>query len=143
MKIKLITGLKKKHIDKYVNENFNKKEHYLINYPEYSQPMHNLDRLKIADRIIKIAGSKNKEIWVTTFEELIFLRISRRIREHYHNRNKMPNIKGDDVIIYFIEKIKSRIIDKRIRLDENGDKIDPFPHEFFAESFYEYFSNNN
>ena len=75
---------------------------------------------------------KRKQWIVETHSELLITRIQRRIRE--------GKIKSEDVSVLYVDPDDeysegSAIV--KLRLDENGDFIDHWPHGFFDEAFNE------
>ena len=75
-----------------------------------------------------------------THSEHLMLRFLRRIRET--GENEAPEnrtLKPDELSIYFIEQGETGIVCKSIRVDNDGDFIDRWPHGFFDERAGELF----
>ena len=89
----------------------------------------------IADLMIDTIANepgKRKQWIVETHSELLITRIQRRIRE--------GKIKSEDISVLYVDPDDeytegSAIIP--LRMDENGDFIDHWPHGFFDEAFNE------
>ncbi len=89
----------------------------------------------IADLMIDTIADewgKRKQWIVETHSELLITRLQRRIRE--------GKIKSEDISVLYVDPDDehcegSAII--KLRLDENGDFIDHWPHGFFDEAFNE------
>ena len=89
----------------------------------------------IADLMIDTIADepgKRKQWIVETHSELLITRIQRRIRE--------GKIKSEDVSVLYVDPDDERTEGSAIiplRMDENGDFIDHWPHGFFDEAFNE------
>ena len=90
-----------------------------------------------------VTDTPNKQLLIETHSEHILLRIMRRIRETT-NKTLPEGINGitpDDVAVLFVQPEKegySTVLN--LRLDENGEFLDPWPGGFFEEGFNEMFS---
>jgi hypothetical protein len=72
---------------------------------------------------------------VETHSETLILRMQRRIRQ--------KKISSEDVSVLYVNPLEdggSEIL--QLRLDENGDFIDPWPHGFFDEDIVEIFGDD-
>ena len=114
----------------------------LIEEPEIH--LHPALQSELGDLFIDaITDTANKQLLIETHSEHILLRIMRRIRE---TTNKtLPEgtngITPDDVAVLFVQPEKegySTVLN--LRLDENGEFLDPWPGGFFEEGFNEMFS---
>jgi predicted ATPase len=90
----------------------------------------------MADVFIESAlgGNRNRCLLETHSEHLI-LRIMRRIREQSKKQN--PTIKASDVAVLYVmpDKDGSKIV--QIRIDDDGEFLDPWPGGFFPERLEE------
>ena len=76
---------------------------------------------------------KRKQWIVETHSELLITRLQRRIRE--------GKIKSEDVSVLYVDPSDDNGVEGsailRLKMDENGDFIDHWPHGFFDEAFNE------
>ncbi|MYC06243.1 MAG: DUF3696 domain-containing protein [Chloroflexi bacterium] len=72
---------------------------------------------------------KRKQWIVETHSELLILRLQRRIRE--------GEINSEDVSVLYVNPGQNGSTIEVLRLDEEGDFIDAWPHGFFDEGFNE------
>ncbi len=73
---------------------------------------------------------------IETHSEHFLLRLLRRIRETYRSdiTHKLFSLKAEDVVVLYVDKTKegtSTIV--QLRLSEDGEFIDRWPHGFFTE----------
>ena len=90
----------------------------------------------IADLMIDTIADepdKRKQWIVETHSELLITRIQRRIRE--------GKIKSEDISVLYVDPSDDNGVEGsailRLKMDENGDFIDHWPHGFFDEAFNE------
>ena len=90
----------------------------------------------IADLMIDTIADedgKRKQWIVETHSELLITRLQRRIRE--------GEIKSEDVSVLYVDPSDDNGVEGsailRLKMDENGDFIDHWPHGFFDEAFNE------
>ena len=71
----------------------------------------------------------------------ITLRLLRRIRQTTDGDlpKGVPDLKPEDIAIYFIDRDEYSSHAKRLRIDESGEFIDPWPGGFFDERAEELF----
>lgn len=113
----------------------NNNTNVLIEQPE----LHLHPRLQgdLADLFIETAvkgGQKNTYI-IETHSEHIIRRIMRRIREDQHKPANKTRITKEDVAILYVAAGPNGSTVTRLRLDDEGDLIDEWPHGFFEEGF--------
>ena len=86
----------------------------------------------LADLMIDTVSKEEKQWIVETHSELLILRLQRRIRE--------GKIKPEDISVLYVdpndESTEGSAI-LQLRIDEEGDFIDEWPHGFFDEGFNE------
>jgi len=105
----------------------------LIEQPEIH--LHPAMQSKLADIMIESIdeAGRGNQIIAETHSEHIMLRIQRRIRENLLD----PELVS---VIYVDHNEEGAASAQQLRLDENGEFIDDWPHGFFAERFDEMFS---
>lgn len=106
----------------------------LIEQPEIH--LHPAMQAELADVLIESiddAGRRNQVI-AETHSEHIMLRVQRRIRE--------GQLAADDVAVLYVDQNQQGTASvQRLRLRDDGEFVDPWPHGFFAERFDEIFSD--
>ena len=106
----------------------------MIEQPEIH--LHPGMQAELADLLIEAtdpAGRANQVIAETHSESMV-LRLQRRIKDGTLDQ-------GDVAIIYVDQDRSGECIVKELRIDENGDFIDEWPHGFFEEQFNELFGD--
>ena len=84
----------------------------------------------IADLMIKTSKVEDGKQWIVeTHSELLILRLQRRIRE--------GELKSSDVSVLYVDPSDDGSKIEVLKLDENGDFQDEWPHGFFDEGFNE------
>jgi len=86
-------------------------------------------------------GSRNRtlaEAWSKTFliethSEHLILRFLRRIRKSSGEDFGPPILKPDEIAVHWIEPHVDGAMIRRLRIDEVGEFIDPWPRGFFEE----------
>ena len=93
--------------------------------------------------VFAYAASNGRYSLVETHSEHMILRLSRRIRETSRSQLIPENLKlkAQDVLIYyFCPEADNWTSIRKIRLDEQGEFLDPWPDGFFGERSEELFS---
>ena len=86
----------------------------------------------VADLMIDAIANENgkqKQWIVETHSELLILRLQRRIRE--------GKVSPDDISVLYVNPGKNGSTIEVLRIDEDGDFVDEWPHGFFDEAFDE------
>lgn len=96
-------------------------------------------QVELADIFLR---AKDKHSFlIETHSEHLILRILKRIRQT--TENELPDnykaIQEGDVSIVYLEPTENGVVTKRIRVDEDGEIIDRWPHGFFIERAEELF----
>lgn len=104
----------------------------LIEQPEIH--LHPAMQADLADLLIESvdATGRGNQVIAETHSESIMLRVQRRIRE--------GAISANDVAVLYVDQDEAgNAIIHRLRLDDEGDFLDSWPHGFFAERFDDVF----
>ena len=89
----------------------------------------------IADMIVEVAR-RGRQWIIETHSEMLIRRIQRRIRDASHPLNH------SDVSVLYVDpagEVNRGSTIKVLRINENGDFVDKWPHGFFDDSLKEYF----
>lgn len=86
--------------------------------------------LKTQDLFTNFKDDNSINVVIQSYSELVFLRFMKLVRK--------GDLSNDDIQFLYIEDISNPFI-LVLRLDEDGDCFDPWPHGFFEESFEELF----
>jgi hypothetical protein len=79
------------------------------------------------------------EYLIETHSEHLILRLLRRIRELTEGTSNRTPLTPDDVAVHYLEQYQSGTIVRLLRIDDEGEFIDRWPHGFFAERAKELF----
>lgn len=81
------------------------------------------------------------QVIIETHSEHLLLRILRRIREttNMENPREIPNLSPDSIAVYYFTETSEGIKANRLRINEQGEFIDPWPDGFFEERIEELF----
>jgi hypothetical protein len=103
--------------------------------------LHPAIQADLGDVFIRSAlGEQRNQLLIETHSEHILLRIMRRLRETAGGRlDGRPAIRPSDVAVLFVNRVDARSIVQELRLDEEGNLLDPWPGGFFEEGFRERF----
>lgn len=104
----------------------------LIEQPEIH--LHPAMQADLADLLIESveASGRANQVIAETHSESIMLRIQRRVRE--------GAISANDIAVLYVDQDESgTALVHRLRLDDEGDFLDSWPHGFFAERFDDVF----
>lgn len=115
---------------------------HCIEQPEIH--LHPALQAELGDVFIQSALGKNENTFLLeTHSEHLILRIMRCMRETARKklRKDMPKVRPDDVSILYVKPSKQGSVVYELRLDEEGQLIDPWPGGFFEEGFRERFSD--
>lgn len=97
-------------------------------------------QVTLGDLFISQTQKKGLCFIIETHSEHMLLRLLRRIRETTENEApEKQNLTPEDLSIYFIEAGEQGVSCMRIRVDHEGDFIDPWPRGFFVERAMEMF----
>jgi predicted ATPase len=99
---------------------------------------------ELGDLFIEAAkGKPSHFVILETHSELIPLRLMRRIRESFEQKEKQNAIglAEQDVAIYYIEPFNGATVATRLNLSEKGQLLDPWPEGFFEEGYRERFAD--
>ena len=112
----------------------------VIEQPELH--LHPKLQAELADLFIEAAKGKSRHVaLLETHSELIPLRIMRRIRETFEQKqHDRPGVTEEDVAIYYVETFQGATVVTRLNLSEQGQLLDPWPEGFFEEGYRERFS---
>ena len=111
---------------------FSQRKIILIEQPEVH--VHPRLQADIADLFVESAnryGSKKNQLVIETHSEHLMLRIQKLIHEE--------RISSQDVSVIWVGRDTEGSTAQRLRVDENGDFIDPWPDGFFPERMREFF----
>lgn len=105
----------------------------LISIEQPELHVHPRIQTSTADLLIKC--SKNTTFMVETHSEHLLLRLRKRIRQT--TDNELPSsdyaVLPEQVSIIYFETSEEGVKVKRIRVDEDGEFLDKWPHGFFSE----------
>lgn len=120
-------------------EGLNKEEHLIcVEQPELH--LHPRLQAKLADFFIDRAPIQSKKQmyhltlnqWIIeTHSEALMLRLQRRIRE--------GTLKASDVSVLYVDPTSQGSVIRQLRLDDDGEFLDTWPHGFFEERYDEQF----
>jgi len=81
---------------------------------------------------------------VETHSEHLMLRCLRRIRETGEGevQNAAPNVGPEDISVHFVEPSEQGPVIHRIRIDDDGEFMDPWPRGFFPERMKEVYGDD-
>lgn len=111
---------------------------YFIQQPE----LHLHPKMQAAFGDVAIEGSRDKQVLFETHSEHFILRVLRRVRETYANKDISPELRivGDEVcVLYFQPMDDGSTKVKRLRVSKDGDFMDRWPDGFFEERDAELF----
>ena len=85
---------------------------------------------------------QGRALLIETHSEHLLLRLRRRIEETHDGRlpKGKPALKPEHVSVVFVEQIEGEARATPLRIDEDGEFIDRWPHGFFEERSEELFS---
>jgi hypothetical protein len=89
-----------------------------------------------------LAQTGNNTFLIETHSEHLLLRIMKRIRQTTHGGlpDDIPPITPDDVAVLYVNPTENECSEiLELRLDEDGEFIDPWPDGFFEEGYRERF----
>ena len=103
--------------------------------------LHPAVQADLGDVFIESAlGERRNRMLIETHSEHLLLRIMRRMRETAQGkRNGEPPVRPSDVALLFVQRESARSVVLELRLDEEGNLLDPWPGGFFEEGFRERF----
>lgn len=93
----------------------------------------------LGDVLTQPAGTRpfltNPQYLIETHSEHLILRVLKRIRQTVDEElpEGFTQVKNTDVSILYLEPTEEGIVVRRIRIDEEGEFIDRWPHGFFSE----------
>lgn len=107
--------------------------------------LHPAHQAELGDVFIESAlGERKNRFLLETHSEHLILRILRRIRETAEGDAKLPEglprITPADVAVLYVEPSAKGSIVREMRVDEEGQLLDPWPDTFFEQGFKERFS---
>ncbi|MGI8554426.1 MAG: DUF3696 domain-containing protein [Dehalococcoidia bacterium] len=105
--------------------------------------LHPALQAELGDVFIRSAlGELQNTFILETHSEHLILRIMRRIRDTVDERlpEGLPPVHPRDVAILYVQPEGSASVVRELRLDEEGQFLDPWPDGFFEEGFRERFS---
>ncbi len=81
---------------------------------------------------------------IETHSEHLLLRCLRRIRETYkdEHRSDAPDVGPKDIAVHSVEPSQQGPVIHRIRIDEDGEFMDPWPRGFFPERMKEVYGDD-
>jgi hypothetical protein len=84
---------------------------------------------------------RDRVLLIETHSEHIMLRLLRRVRETAEGGLPpgAPPLQPDDIAVIYVENLEEGVRFKSIRVNEEGDFIDRWPHGFFDERDHELF----
>lgn len=102
--------------------------------------LHVHPRIQTSTADLLITCAKKRSFLVETHSEHLLLRLIKRIRQT--TDNELPDeklaVRPDDVSVVYFQSTDDGVFVKRIRLDEDGEFVDKWPHGFFSERREEY-----
>jgi len=102
--------------------------------------LHPALQAELGDVFIESAMLNKNSFILETHSEHLILRLMRRIRETTAKKNgSLPPLRAEDVCLLYMRPDVAGSELVRLRLDENGNLIDPCPGGFFEEDFEEMF----
>jgi hypothetical protein len=110
----------------------------LIQQPELH--LHPAAQCELGDIFLSALSSGRPSV-VETHSEHLILRVLRRIREHTEGYLLRPDlkVKAEDVLVLYFEPVGDETRVHRIRVDQYGEFLDPWPRGFFSERELELF----
>lgn len=117
----------------------------MIEQPELH--IHPAVQVGMGDLFIEVVKSphnqlgEGKTLLVETHSEHIMLRLLRRVRET--SANEIPPdghaIAPEDIAVIYVENVQGIVAFRRMKLDQDGDFHERWPHGFFEERAEELF----
>ncbi len=105
--------------------------------------LHPALQAELGDVFIQSAlGHRRNTFILETHSEHLILRIMRRMRDTVNGDlpEGMPKVRPEDVAILYVDPIQNSTVVRTLRLDDEGELIDPWPGGFFEEGFRERFA---
>jgi predicted ATPase len=107
--------------------------------------IHPAFQVVLADLFLTEAkANPNVLFLIETHSEHLMLRVMRRIRETNGQQieSGLPAVTPEDVAIHFVEPSEQGPTIHRIRIDEDGEFMDPWPRGFFPERMKEIYGDD-
>ena len=101
-------------------------------------------QVRLADLFISTAMEVRRQFIIETHSEHLMLRCLRRVREtnDVELESGLPPVKPYDVAVHFVEPSERGPVIHRIRIDEDGEFMDPWPRGFFPERMREVYGDD-
>lgn len=118
------------------------REQHLIAVEQPELHIHPALQARMGDLFIDSAcGARKNTFLLETHSEHLMLRILRRIREGAEGKQPegLPLVTPEDVAVLYVERTAEGATIREIRIDADGEFIDPWPHGFFPERSDELF----
>jgi hypothetical protein len=107
--------------------------------------IHPAFQIVLADLFITQAKANPDVLFlVETHSEHLMLRCLRRIRETSEGEtvNGLPDVRPEDITVHFVEPSEQGPVIHRIRIDDDGEFMDPWPRGFFPERMKEVYGDD-
>ena len=118
----------------------------IVAIEEPESNIHPAFQVVLADLFI-IQAKANPDVLflVETHSEHLMLRCLRRIRESGDGEveNGVPDVRPEDIAVHFVEAGDDGPRIHRIRIDEDGEFLDPWPRGFFPERMKEIYGDDS
>lgn len=117
----------------------------IVSVEEPESNIHPAFQVVLADLFITQAkANPNALFLIETHSEHLMLRCLRRIRETGDGEleSGLPSVTPDDVAVHFVEPSEQGPAIHRIRIDKDGEFMDPWPRGFFPERMKEVYGDD-
>lgn len=108
--------------------------------------IHPAFQVVLADLFITQAKENQDALFlIETHSEHLMLRCLRRIRQtsEGETENDLPDVRPDDIAVHFVEPSERGPVIHRIRIDDDGEFMDPWPPRgFFPERMKEVYGDD-
>ncbi len=116
-----------------------------ISVEEPESNIHPAFQVVLADLFISQAKANPGALFlIETHSEHLMLRCLRRIRQTSDGEltEGDPSLRPDEIAVHFVEPSEGSPRFHRIRIDEDGEFLDPWPRGFFSERMKEVYGND-
>lgn len=117
----------------------------IVSVEEPESNIHPAFQVVLADLLISQAKANPDALFlIETHSEHLMLRCLRRIRETSAKQlaEGDPSLRPEEIAVHFVEPSEGSPRFHRIRVDEDGEFLDPWPRGFFAERMKEVYGDD-
>jgi len=117
----------------------------IVAIEEPESNIHPAFQVVLADLFITRAKANPDVLFlVETHSEHLMLRCLRRIRETAEGKasDSAPSVRSEDIAVHFVEPSDEGPRIHRIRIDKDGEFLDPWPRGFFPERMKEIYGDD-